>query len=124
MVVRRPVCEEQFDIDPEAPQYWDNISGKPLDTDLVQAAYKEECDAITSMGVWEVLDRPPGEKVITTCWVDVNTGDEVNKKYRSHLVARELKLKSDVPGSDSWKDFFATIPPITALRVLFTSLHW
>lgn len=116
----RPVCEEQFDIEPEAPQYWDNISGKPLDTALVQAARKEECDVITSMGVWEVIDRPPGEKVITTRWVDVNKGDEIKKKYRSRLVARELKLKSDIPGSDSWKDFFASMPPITALRMLFT----
>ena len=56
----------------------DNISGKPLDTDLVQAACREECDVITSMGVWEVIDRPPGEKIITTRWVDVNKGDAVN----------------------------------------------
>ena len=46
---RRPVCEEQFDIEPEAPQYWDNISGKLLDAALVQAARKEEPDVIT----WE-----------------------------------------------------------------------
>ena len=95
-----PVCEEQFDIYPE---------GKPLDTDLVQAAG----NVITSMGVWEVIDRPQGEKVIATCRVDdVNKGDEVKKKYRSP--------KSGVPGSDSWKDFFASMPPITAARMLFT----
>ena len=29
---RKPVCEDDLGIDPEAPQYWDNISGKPLST--------------------------------------------------------------------------------------------
>ena len=56
---------------------------------------------ITSMGVWGVIDRPQGEKVLATRWVDVNKCDDVEPKYRSRLVPRELKLKSDVPGSDS-----------------------
>ena len=37
------VCEEQFDIDPESPWYYDDVSGKPLDTKMVQAARREEC---------------------------------------------------------------------------------
>ena len=36
-----PVCEEQCDIDPETPWYYDDVSGKPLDTKMVQAARRE-----------------------------------------------------------------------------------
>ena len=39
-------------------------------------------------------------------------------KYRSRLVAKEIKRSNGTPGS--WTDFFASMPPITALRILFT----
>ena len=45
-----PVCEEQFDIDPETPWYYDDVSGKPLDTKMVQAARREECQVIQTIG--------------------------------------------------------------------------
>ena len=70
------------------------------------------------MQVWEVIERPSNEKVIPTRWVDVNKGDEKNVKYRSRLVAKEIKRFNGTPGS--WTDFFASMPPITALRILFT----
>ena len=114
-----PVCEEKFEIDFEEPTvYWDNVSGKPLKAEKVQAARLEECEVIKSMGVWEPIPRPKNEKVITTRWVDVNKGDEIKEKYRSRFVAREIKKKGD--GLSSWTDFFASMPPITALRVLFS----
>ena len=76
------------------------------------------------MGVWEVIPRPKGEKVITPRRVDVNKKDEANPKYRSRLVARELIE------AVSWRtcfgslpahlgDFYASMPPMSALRVLF-----
>ena len=64
---------------------------------------------------WEPISRPKNEKVISTRWVDVNIGDEQRPKYRSRLVARELKLKSG-QSETHWSDFFAAI---TALRILF-----
>ena len=113
------VCEEQFDIDPKTPWYYDDVSGKPLDTQMVQAARREECQVIQTMGVWEPIPRPKNEKVISTRWVDVNKGDEQRPKYRSRLVARELKAKSG-QSKTHWSDFFASMPPITALRILFS----
>ena len=109
-----PVCEEQFDIDPETPWYYDDVSGKPLDTQMVQAARRGQ--VIQTMGVWEPIPRPKNEKVISTRWVDVNKGDEQRPKYRSRLVARELKVKSG-QSETHWSDFFASMPPITALRI-------
>ena len=114
---RKPVCEDDFGIDPEAPQYWDNISGKPLSTEKVEEARSEEISAINQMQVWEVINRPSNEKVIPTRWVDVNKVDEKNVKYRSRLVAKEIKRSNGTPGS--WTDFFASMPPTTALRILF-----
>lgn len=83
------------------------------------AARKEEIDVIKEMSVWEVIPRPKGEKVISTRWVDVNKGDEEKEKYRSRLVARELKKKRENEWS-TWSDFFASMPPIAALRMLFS----
>ena len=57
-----PVCEERFDTD---------IYDK-FETSLVQEARKEEVSTIREMGIWEVIPRPRGEKVITTRWVDIN----------------------------------------------------
>ena len=68
---------------------------------------------------WEPIPRPKNEKVISTRWVDVNKGDEQRPKYRSRLVARELKAKSG-QSETHWSDFFASMPPITALRILST----
>ena len=39
-------------------------------------------------------------------------------KYRSRLVAKEIKRSNGTPGS--WTDVFAPMPPVTALRILFT----
>ena len=63
----RPVCEDDLGIDAEAPQYWDNISGKPLSTEKVEEARSEERSVINQMQVWEVIDRPSNEKIIPTC---------------------------------------------------------
>ena len=60
-----PVCEEQFDIDPETPWYCDDAA-KPLDTQMAQAARREECQVIQTMGVWEPILIPKNEKVIST----------------------------------------------------------
>ena len=44
-------------------------------------------------------------------WVDVNKGDELNPKYRSRLVARQLKATDK-----SNATYFAPTPPLESLR--------
>ena len=44
---------------------------------------------------------------------------DLRPKYRSRLVARELKVKSGT-SETHWSDLIASMPPITALRMLFT----
>jgi len=116
---KEPVCEEVVP-EVETP-YWDDISGKPLDPSGVNAARQEEVQVIKEMGVWEVIPRPVGEKVISTRWVDINKGDEDRPKYRSRFVARELKPRGSHRGDVvNWDEFYASMPPLSALRILFT----
>merc|ERR1711940_256262 len=52
-----------------------------------------------------------GRNPIGTKWVDTNKGDDANPKYRSRLVATEVRK----PWSEKW---FAATPPVEALRFL------
>ena len=122
-----PVCEEKFDTsgyEEFETSYYDDISGKPLKPELVRESRLEELSTIKEMQVWEVIPRPKNEKTVSTRWVDINKKDERQPKYRSRLVARELKktfrsgVSSD-PHTPSWQDFYASMPPISALRTLF-----
>ena len=45
--------------------------------------------------------------------MDINKGDEINKEYRSRLVAKEIKM-------DKREDLFAATPPLEAKKLLFS----
>ncbi len=91
-----------------------------LRDDLVRAARVQELTYFKDKGVWlkrpkaearQVTGRPP----ITVRWVDVNKGDELNPRYRSRLVARQLKAHDR-----SGASFFAPTPPLEALRTVLS----
>ena len=82
------------------PDFWNDVSGKQLDPDLVITARTEEIeetrrgnlyDKVDISECWDVAGKGP----ITTRWVDINKGDTVHPEYRSRIVAREMK-KMDV----------------------------
>ena len=59
--------------------YYDDISGKVLDTKGVEKARRDEVEIIESFPVWEKIPRhkmPKGTRTIGTRWVDVNKQDE------------------------------------------------
>ena len=114
----RPTCDLEDDLWEE--KFYDENSGKELPPEGVKSARMEEIEVIKSMGVWEPIDRPPGEKVIGTRWVDINKGDSLHMKLRSRLVAQELKRKKGNNEDPAWTDFFAAMPPLSSLRALFT----
>ena len=101
----RPTCDLEDDLWEE--KFYDENSGKELPPEGVRNARMEEIEVIKSMGVWEPIDRPPGEKVIGTRWVDINKGDSLHMKLRSRLVAQELKRKKGNNEDPAWTDFFA-----------------
>ena len=118
-----PVCEEKIPLPPELHDeastwwYYDDISGKVLDTQGVQQARRDEIKIIEDMGVWEKIPRSQmqsGMKTIGTRWVDVNKQDEENPLYRSRLVGQEIKRGS------GFDEFFAAMPSLSALKMLLT----
>ncbi len=101
-------------------KYKDDLTGQVLRDDLVRAARLKELEYFTSKGVWVKVPmgrarQATGRSPITVRWVDVNKGDEANPKYRSRLVARQIKAMDR-----SGQSFFAPAPPIEALRTVLS----
>ena len=101
-------------------KFKDDITGQVLRDDLVRAARATELEYFRSKGVW--AKRPRGEArrktgrpPISVRWVDVNKGDDLHPKYRSRLVARQLKAHDR--GNNS---YFAPTPPLEALRTVLS----
>jgi len=99
-------------------EYWDDISGKRLEGELVTKARIEELAEFVKHKVYTKVPLArcyelTGRKPIGVRWVDVNKGDEVHPEYRSRLVAKEIKThKRD--------DLFAATPPVEAKKMLFS----
>ena len=109
------VCQVEFEPD-DWMQYWDDVSGKVLRKELVEAARAEELATVRKMKVWVKVDRDQcfrdtGKPPIKLRWVDINKGDEVKPKYRSRIVAKEIK-------TNSRPDLFAATPPIEHIKYL------
>ncbi len=101
-------------------RFRDDMTHQVLRDDLVHEARQKELQYFTSKGVW--LKRPKGEAKrrtgkgpISVRWVDVNKGDDLCPRYRSRLVARQLKAH-DKTGSS----YFAPTPPLEALRTILS----
>jgi hypothetical protein len=101
-------------------KFKDDITGQLLNDSLVMEARAKEMTYFASKGVWikkpraeafEKTGRPP----ISVRWVDVNKGDDECPKYRSRLVARQLKATDK-----SGESFFSPTPPLEALRAVLS----
>ena len=99
------VCEGN---EAELMQAWDDVTGKELDAEKVALARQEEVEYIHKTNLYTKVPRSKaksqGAKVITVRWIDINKGDVLNPKYRSRLVAREIK-------KDLRTDMLAATPP-------------
>ncbi len=61
-----------------------------------------------------------GKTPITLKWVDVNKGYEANKRYRSRLVVREIKINGHRILPDH--ELFSSMPPPEAAKTLASML--
>ena len=100
--------------------YRDDLSGQVLQDHLVLEARAKELAYFKEKGVWS--KRPIGEakkvtgkQAISVRWVDVNKGDDAAPKYRSRLVARQIKANDK-----SGDTFFAPMPPLEAIRTVLS----
>ena len=99
-------------------EFWDDISGKKLNSELVYKARAEEIEEFRKHGVYIKVPisecmNVTGKKPIGVRWVDINKGDDENPEYRSRLVAKEIKR-------DKRDDNFAATPPLEAKKMLFS----
>ena len=63
---------------------------------MVEAARAEELAVVKMMQVWSKVRRgecfqATGRPPIKLRWVVINKGDELHPKYRSRIVAKEIK---------------------------------
>ena len=95
---------------------YDDAKGGELSVPLVRKAREEEMEFVRSRQIYSYSTvsecrARTGQPPIGTKWVDTNKGDDQRPKYRSRLVATEVRK----PWSDKW---FAATPPIEALRLM------
>ncbi len=98
-------------------KYRDSTTGQVLRDDLVEEARLKELAYFKEKGVWQKKllreIKRAGHIPISVRWVDVNKGDDACPRYRSRLVARQLKARDTSGGS-----YFAPTPPLEALRAV------
>ena len=97
-------------------QFWDDVSGKPLDLEVNQAARREELEFVEGKPLYEIVDRAEAIRVtgrppISTKWVDIDKGNGV---YRSRWVGRQF-----TDGTDQG-EYFAATPPWEAVKALIS----
>ena len=97
-------------------EFWDDRTGKPLDSEKVRAARAEELRELDRR-VWVEADvqecwnkKGRGPKAVR--WVYVDKGFGV---YRSRLVAEDFKLKSKVNDQEG---LFAATPPLELVKMI------
>ena len=103
-------------------QYWDDMSGKQLNSEAVKQARAEEMAYVRSYNLytkvpeseaWEVTGKAP----IGTRWIDINKGSDSQPDHRSRLVAQEIK-------TDKRQELFAATPPFGSLEdVIVNGCH-
>ena len=95
-------------------EFWDEVSGKRLNKGEAIMARLEEIKQIHNHQVYEKVPveecwQSTGKGPLKVRWIDINKGDEVNREYRSRLVAKEIK-------TDKREDLFAATPPLEAKK--------
>jgi len=102
-------CEDQV--------FVDDVTGVHLKPKLVRAARLDEIGYMRGLAVYEKVPRSQslGGTMIPTRWVDINKGDDVQEKYRSRFVGKELKRKNPM-----LEGTFAATPPLEALRFMLS----
>ena len=95
-------------------QFIDEISGKALNTTLVEKARAEEIaiakkyhlyDKVSIDECWSTTGKGP----LGVRWIDLNKGDEESPEYRCRLVCQEVRISV-------MQKWFAATPPLECLK--------
>ncbi len=64
----------------------------------------------------EMLEN--GKKAVTLKWIDTNKGDRTQPRYRSRLVAREIKKAMRSEDRPDQAELFSAMPPLEAFKAM------
>ena len=97
-------------------EFYDDVSGRKLNPQIVEAARREELALFQKHTVYEKVPLQrcideTGKQPIGIKWIDTNKGDETCPDYRSRLVAQEIKRSN-------LDEMFAATPPLEAKKYL------
>ena len=99
-------------------EFTDDLSRRPMRSDLVKAAKREEIEIFNQFPVYRKVPLEDayhftGKGPIGTRWVDVNKGDDKDPEYRCRFVAKEIQRKHN-------EAIFAATPSLEGKKVLFS----
>ena len=83
--------------EPQWKSYWDDLTGRELRRDLVEAARAQELAVVKNMQAWRKVRRQEcfqatGRPPIKLRCVNICKGDDLHPKYRSRIVPKEIKI--------------------------------
>ena len=111
-------------VEEEVQEYFDDISGEVLPSELVRKARQEEIDWIKKIELYDKVPRSMAlernKAILPVRWVDVNKGDKSAYKLRSRIVGKELKVKTKE--SLLAHELFSATPPWESVKSLFSLL--
>ena len=99
-----------------AHEYWDEVTGLPLDPQLVVSGEKDELDRFRQMGVYSYVPREQAEQdmegtFVRTKSVRIDKGTPASPKVRRRLVAQELAF------GERMDELFSGTPPLSAVKM-------
>ena len=99
-------------------RFVDDITGRPLNPELVAEARADEVRGANAHNVWTKVPisecyQRTGKPPIGGRWVDHNKGDDINPDIRCRYVGRDFK-------NDTREDLFAATPPLKAINALLS----
>ena len=109
-------AETEKQMEEEVQEYFDDISGEVLPSELVRKARQEEMDWIKKIELYDKVPRSMAlernKAILPVRWVDV--------KLRSRIVGKELKAKTKE--SLLAHELFSATPPWESVKSLFSLL--
>ena len=98
--------------------FFDDVTGKKLDKELVLQARAEQIGEVKKFQVYLKVPiqncwNDTGTDPVGVRWLNVNKGDTQNPEIRCRIVAQEFNTQKR-------EDLFAATPPLEAKKILFS----
>ena len=98
------------------PEYWDEVTGLPLDPKLVTSGEKDEFYRFRLMAVYSYVPREQAEQdmegtFVRTKWVPIDKETPASPRVRCRFVAQELAFK------ERMNELFSGTPSLSAVEM-------